>query len=274
MPEKRFRCLGIEAKLPTLPRTRDCSPLDQLISVLCRKGVLPPDLCRIGGHGGKAEFGEDGGGADGGGIPGGGIPDHGGGTPGGGGGVGPLAGAPSGRSRSDPIPLTWFKPLGLYPDPIRLSPSTGGVHDYEMKEPGQFVEAGHEIGVEAQFLPEVDKLLRLEHVLQDDDRGPAVDRFRSLLRRHGRPMTGEDADHVQDIGWGGDDAPENLWPLDATTNQDAGRAFQNFRITYAVNPGEAPRPETTKVRLGKASRASGPENIVGRFFIITGFERP
>lgn len=47
----------IEAKLPTLPRTRDCSPLDRLIEILCRKGVIPPELCDIEGHGGGAEFG-------------------------------------------------------------------------------------------------------------------------------------------------------------------------------------------------------------------------
>jgi hypothetical protein len=278
----------IGAKVPTLPRTNDCGSLDRLIAVLCSKGVIPAALCTIKGHGGGPEF-------DGPGptvtpaIPGGGglpivppIPG-GGGTPvvppvpgGGGGGVGPLAGTPSGKSRSDPIPLIWFKPLSAYPDPITLTPSTGGAHDYDMQTPGQFVEVGQDIGVQPGFIPELNKIVELEHVLQDDDRGPAVDRFRLLLKRHGRDMaaTSEDADHVQDIGWGGQDGPENLWPLDSGVNQAAGRAFQNFRITYAVNPGEAPRPESTNQRIGTVQKATGPENIVGRFFIIVGFENP
>ena len=181
---------------------------------------------------------------------------------------------PSGRTKSDAIPVDWFKPLSLYPDPIVLSPSTGGSHEYEMQEPDQFVEPGHNIGVQPAWIPKRGKKMRLEKVLQDDDRGPAVDRFRSLLQRHGYPMTGEDADHVQDLGWGGPDGPDNLWPLNTTDNQAAGRAFQNFRITYAVNPGEPARPETTNVRLGDAAVAPGPENVIGRFFVIGGFQRP
>ena len=49
----------IEAKVPTLPRTRDCSPLDRLIDILCAKGVIPPEICKLKGHGGGAEFDED-----------------------------------------------------------------------------------------------------------------------------------------------------------------------------------------------------------------------
>ncbi|MDQ1653180.1 MAG: putative rRNA maturation factor [Cryptosporangiaceae bacterium] len=102
------------------------------------------------------------------------------------------------------------------------------------------------------------------------DRGPGVDRFRSLLTRHGWNGAGFDIDHVQDIGWGGPDEPVNLWPLNSAFNQNAGNRFQQLRLTYSNVPGGGPAtPTTTNVRLGDAAQAAGRDNIIGRWFIIT-----
>jgi hypothetical protein len=178
---------------------------------------------------------------------------------------------PSGLSpnnKDDHIPIRWVKPLAAYPDPIRLTPSTGP-HDYEMTVPGQFVEPGHEIGVETGFRPDFGKSLQLERVIEDIDRGPGVDRFRSLLTRHGWNGTGFDIDHVQDIGWGGPDEPVNLWPLNSRFNQNAGNRFQNLRLTYSnVRGGGPATPSTTNVRLADAAQAPGIDNVIGRWFII------
>jgi hypothetical protein len=179
---------------------------------------------------------------------------------------------PSGLSpnnKDDHIPIRWVKPLPAYPDPIRLTPSTGP-HDYEMQVPDQFVEPGHSIGVESGFLPEFGKSVQLERVIEEIDRGPGVDRFRSLLTRHGWNGAGFDIDHVQDIGWGGPDEPVNLWPLNSAFNQNAGNRFQQLRLTYSNVPGGGPAtPTTTNVRLGDAAQAAGRDNIIGRWFIIT-----
>lgn len=191
---------------------------------------------------------------------------------GGGGGGGTPPTFPSGlraRDKLDHIPLVWFKPLGLYPDPIRMTDSTGGTHDYEMDKPGQFVEPGHDVGVAPKFMPRIGKSVQLMHVIEEIDRGPGVERFRSLVTRHGFDMTGLDVDHVQDVGWDGPDEPENLWPMPAGPNRSAGSKFQQFRITYSNTPGGGPAtPSTTGVRIVDALAAPAPDNIAGRWFVI------
>jgi hypothetical protein len=44
----------IEARVPSLPRTHDCTALDSVIAALCRAGVLPASTCH--GHGGGPGF--------------------------------------------------------------------------------------------------------------------------------------------------------------------------------------------------------------------------
>lgn len=52
----QFPVDDIEARIPRLPRSADCSSLDRLIEVLCEERVIPEDLCKLKGHGGQAEF--------------------------------------------------------------------------------------------------------------------------------------------------------------------------------------------------------------------------
>jgi hypothetical protein len=179
---------------------------------------------------------------------------------------------PSGKlatDRRDHIPIVWFKPLPAYPSPIELIESSGRRRAFDMTQPGQQVEPGHDIGVWPAFLPAVGKSVQMKYVLQDDDRGPKVDRFRSLLERHGWLGGTDQIDHVQDLQWEGPDDDKNLWPLDATLNQAAGRNFQNYRVTYSNVPGGGPAtPETTNRRLGAGMHDPGQSNLVGRWFII------
>jgi len=147
----------------------------------------------------------------------------------------------------DYIPITWFKPLWVY-RPVRLVDHWGAAREYDMTTPGQTVEPGHDIGVVPQFLPWIGKAVQPQYVLQEDDRGPAVDRFRSLLVRHGWTEGGtHEIDHVQELLWSGHDQPYNLWPLVTATNNLAGNRFMNFRVTYSNVPGGGPatrRPPT------------------------------
>ncbi|GIF18200.1 hypothetical protein BJ973_008837 [Actinoplanes tereljensis] len=172
----------------------------------------------------------------------------------------------------DHIPLVWFKPLWAYPPSVHLVDHWGTPHDYDMTTPGQTVEPGHDIGVAPNFLPWLGKPVQLQYVLQEDDRGPAVDRFRSLLVRHGwLEHATHQIDHVQDLGWTGPEAddPLNLWPLAAARNTLAGNRFQNYRVTYSNVPGGGPAtPTTTNVRLVDRTRHPGVDNLVGRWFII------
>jgi Domain of unknown function (DUF4157) len=236
----------IRAVIPTLPKKRDCHSLDRLIDVLCKKGVLPPAVCNLPRHGGGAEFGGP--------APGQAIL---------------TANVPSGLTPRDPIPITWFKPLAAYPDPISLTDWRGEVRDYKMTRPGQIVEPGRPIGVSRAYLPRYGKNVQLMKVIEDIDRGPGVDRFQALLDRHGFDRTGYDIDHVQDLAWDGYDDPDNLWPLDSSINQGAGRKFRSMRITYSNTKGGGPAtPTTTDVPLNTAAMAPGRDNVIGRFFVI------
>jgi hypothetical protein len=172
----------------------------------------------------------------------------------------------------DHIPLVWFKPLWAYPPSIHLVDHWGTPRGYDMTTPGQTVEPGHDVGVAPLFLPWIGKPVRMHYVLQDDDRGPAVDRFRSLLERHSwTDGATHQIDHVQDLQWIGSegDAPFNLWPLLAERNTLAGNRFQNFRVTYSNVPGGGPAtPATTNVRLVDGMRRPGVDNLVGRWFVV------
>jgi hypothetical protein len=262
----------IEGVLPKEPSIGSCKPLDELIAYLCTKGILPPELCPTPGPG-------PGGGPGVGPVP---LAPPG---PGGGGGspVSPAANYPSGLTAGDPIPITWFKPLSIYPDPITLTDSVGSVNEYQMDKPGQFVEPGREIGVAAAYLPEEGKKVTLEKVIEDEDRGPEVDRFKSLIDRHGQSATcpscfsraGFDIDHVQDLAWGGEDRPDNLWPLGSTPNQAAGRQFRAMRITYSNVQGGGPAtPTTTNIPLNTAAGYTNSDNVIGRYFVIERFQNP
>jgi hypothetical protein len=199
-------------------------------------------------------------------------------TPGPGQGPGSQQRFPSGLQPGnvrDYIPITWFKPLWVY-RPVRLVDHWGDARAYDMTTPGQTVEPGHDIGVAPLFLPWIGKAVQPQFVLQQDDRGPAVDRFRSLLVRHGWTQGGtHEIDHVQELLWSGHDQDYNLWPLDAVTNGLAGNRFMNFRVTYSNVPGGGPAtPATTNVRITDGIRAPWVNNLLRRWFIITSISPP
>jgi hypothetical protein len=175
------------------------------------------------------------------------------------------------QNRLDHIPIVWFKPLWVYPATVHLIDQWGAAREYDMTTPGQTVELGHDIGIAPLFLPYVGKSVQLQYVIQDQDRGPAVDRFRSLLVRHGWMGGGtHQIDHVQDLFWNGPDSDYNLWPLDAARNNLAGNQFMNLRVTYSNVPGGGPAtPATTNVRLTDGMRAPGTNNLLRRWFIIS-----
>lgn len=55
---------------------------------------------------------------------------------------------------------------------------------------------------------------------------------RAALERQGADLAGRDIDHVLDLGFGGDDVYDNLWPLDATINQ---RPWRGWRSRYGFH---------------------------------------
>ncbi|HVW83122.1 MAG TPA: hypothetical protein VHB50_00495, partial [Bryobacteraceae bacterium] len=226
---------SIETDLQDEHAPTHCMDLQELGKFLCGKGKLPPDICSV-------------------------LFPAKPGTPPVGPSVGPPVGphvrpppvtpppvtpppapvsAPTGRTRSDPIEMQWYKPDDLYETPILLDGKP-----YHRKKPGQPLPPPHsnqEIGVEGQFLPKVGKLLILAF---EPDSG-AKGRFNARLRAHGYAGVGTDADHNQDLQWAGPDEFNNLWPFDSSANRSAGPLQNDLqRITFSDRPGDPPQTMT------------------------------
>lgn len=63
---------------------------------------------------------------------------------------------------------------------------------------------------------------------------PGGDTLNNVLRPYGfsPALEGLDADHVQEIQFGGMDVIENLWPLDASINRGAGSTLSRTKVKY------------------------------------------
>ena len=164
---------------------------------------------------------------------------------------------PTGNSRSDPIEMTWFKPIGVYPGRVRLD--TGF---YPIHPPKELFGEGLDIGVEAWYFPGEGKVLMKS--LPGGTVGST--RFKRLLERHGYDWAraGTEPDHVQDRAWGGSDDFENLWPLDAVYNRDAGRRQnQNQPVEFCRTAG-CTTPDHARI---------DDRYFIGKWFVIKQVER-
>jgi hypothetical protein len=180
--------------------------------------------------------------------------------------------APAGRTPADPIDMYWFKSPGLYPISIDLSegryfftepdyvhvPPGPGLADVRKHADG---EGRIKIGVSpgSKFYPAVGRVWPRVHagVLRS---GTRQAQFRRLLTALGYNWGSQEADHVRDLQWAGEDDYGNLWPLDAAHNNAANRVLQQL-VTYRDSTGNV-----VTVRL---------ENTpLNRYFRIVGFNRP
>ncbi len=84
---------------------------------------------------------------------------------------------------------------------------------------------------------------------------PMVGKFRTLLTNYNYNLSGSDADHALDLGWGGKDVLNNLWPVYREMNQVYGNTVYGQTVRYIEN-GE--------IKEGK------PRNLFGKWFVITG----
>lgn len=169
----------------------------------------------------------------------------------------PLAGSPSGtggtarrgRTSSDPIDMIWYKSPGLYPISINLNgerhffteptpvqvPDEPGLADIrrDANSSGQIT-----IGVNpgSRFYPRIRSVwprVRAGALRS----GIKQAQFRRLLSALGYGWGSQQADHVRDLQWAGDDAYANLWPLEAAQNNAANRVLQQI-VTYQDDSGQ------------------------------------
>jgi len=102
-----------------------------------------------------------------------------------------------------------------------------------------FIDETIYIGINSRsvFWPSVGKVW--QRIPARDARSGTVQRqFRRLLGELGYNWTAknEEADHVRDLQWGGEDAYANLWPLPRAAN-NAGNAILNQLVTYEDDAG-------------------------------------
>jgi hypothetical protein len=154
--------------------------------------------------------------------------------------------------------MTWYKVYSpnFYPTPIQV-----GEHHYDRDEDSQHLPHGEPLGVSAEYRPYIGKVFQLLPI----ERGPGADRFRAVLQGYGFDWSGLQADHVQDLQWGGDDIFNNLWPLDASANMSAGpRQNDNQAVTFCDSPTGT--FQTMTLRQMKA--AGVVSQYFGRWFVI------
>jgi hypothetical protein len=159
--------------------------------------------------------------------------------------------------------MTWYKVRedDYYPKRLNIQ---GQVYGRDDPSNPCKLPHGEPLGVPNRYWPRLNKILQLV----PGERGSKAADFRAVLSRYGFDWSGLQADHVQDLDWGGPDAFENLWPLSDAANLSAGpRQNSNQKITYCETP-EGPRVVNQPLSDFKLSPGH-----YGRYFRIARVER-
>jgi hypothetical protein len=170
---------------------------------------------------------------------------------------------PTGKSKEDAIPLTWYKPRSSYPRSITLDDKRRGLLTInfgtrktleldmesliDRREDAnvrlvreKFSEAATiTVGVHESDIPVVNSYLVKNRSYRAALRTEPQRAFRSLCIVFGRDLRAynEDADHVKDLQFQGHDDLDNLWPLNAEINRSAGRFLEQV-ITFKDDSGD------------------------------------
>jgi hypothetical protein len=174
--------------------------------------------------------------------------------------VGPSAGAPTGFTPGSAIEMDWFKheTNDYYPSPITIQG-----RQYR-RDDSDVLPRGEPIGVPRKFWPKGGKTFQLD----PNERGPAAGDFNAVLDSYGFDRSGLDADHVQDLQWGGPDEFRNLWPMDRSANRSAGPSQNdNQVITFSEQTAGPVRSITLKTMKSEA-RTDPTKRFFGRWFKI------
>ncbi len=175
----------------------------------------------------------------------------------------PKCDGPTGLTIADAIPMTWYKVRedDYYPKRLHIKDQVYGRDD--PSNPRK-LPLGEPLGVPNKYWPRLNKVMQLI----PSARGTKADDFRAVLTKYGFDWSGLQADHVQDLDWGGPDAFENLWPLSDSANMSAGsRQNSHQKISYCETP-DGPHVVDQTLTDFKASPGH-----YGRYFRIANIER-
>lgn len=147
----------------------------------------------------------------------------------------------TGQTRGDAIPMTWFKPAEWYPDHLTMPADKQGNKRRMRKFPHTSYD-GVWLGVD-QWPFEGMPLRYIGGV----ERNASVEAYRKLLTDNGIELGEQlaytaDIDHVIDVAFSGEDAEENLWPLNASANRSAGVTQNRMQqVWWAPDKDKPPR---------------------------------
>lgn len=181
--------------------------------------------------------------------------------------------------QGDPIDMAWYKPAGRYPR-LRLETAGGDVEIGFGARPTTYIvdterltgegsrilkndymnDDEVQVGLRGDNVPAKNKTV-WQRVSPEEKRGGRAQKaFRALMvNLEKNKMKGQDADHVKDLMFDGDDDFSNLWPLDSGINQSNNK-FRAQRVTYLDDQGEA-----QQVSLGNKA-------LMKKYFKIAGFK--
>jgi len=168
---------------------------------------------------------------------------------------------PTGGSKAQAIPMTWYKPREEYPRTVTLEDKRRGLvttafgktntiePDIESlstrnDDDARFIKRKYpigsviEIGVINSYIPGMNTYLVKNRSYRAALRTEPQQTFRAICIVFGYDMRqhGEDADHVTDLQFEGFDDLSNLWPLKASVNRSSLN-FLNQVVTYRDNNG-------------------------------------
>ncbi|GAB4367257.1 MAG: DNA/RNA non-specific endonuclease [Elainellaceae cyanobacterium] len=160
---------------------------------------------------------------------------------------------PTGSTENDPIPMIWYKPIGLYrsivlpqmpesenpffvddPSVVRV-PNRAGLADVRRSAGASTDDFTIGVDPSGPFYPRIGKVYPRVRagVLRT---GRKQQEFRTLLRALGFNWGSFEADHVRDLQWGGQDDYHNLWSLERSYNQAANQVLDQ-PVDYESSSG-------------------------------------
>lgn len=184
-------------------------------------------------------------------------------------GVDDMRGIVDGDTSTNPIKIKWYKPPKYYPKSVKLSNRKG--------KPKYLITTPHKLGYKSKtvdigvkkdgkgftnngggrLVKTGDILTRTKsnrHKSQEPQRT-----YRAALTNCGYNWKQNDADHVVDLGFGGYDRYDNLWPLSSRVNRRAykDKYYFNYKVVRKVDD--------------KHSEVKPISDLYGKKFVIGGY---
>jgi hypothetical protein len=139
----------------------------------------------------------------------------------------------TGDSKAKAIPIYWYKQISDYKDIKLTVPDENGKKNFTFPNGPSIVsndETEYDLTAKDTNILKKGQAFKNAHLYED--RGVQQKIRRTLIDKYGFNSAGKDFDHIQDLGFGGVDEEDNIWPLDETINR---RPFTGWRTLYGIN---------------------------------------